>query len=157
MIKTNKKEKEAGHFAVGTVRPKLEGFSGKFILAHRKSDNKVLLFADASAQTHFAIQTVYLTNGPKYEVLGGGMLDVFKDRNELIANIYDSSTDFGPVPYDMTAVCLSSKFRGITFKFGPELADSTKFIQEKLRGIRGGIEPLITEIKLAVQRLKVKK
>jgi hypothetical protein len=115
-------------FGVGGIRPNVEGYGGKFILALKRKGpiSEVLLYADSSKGYHKEIADSFKV--PRSSVIGGGkMEDNFEKVNSMSwpslkktetgLYLYDSSGDFGPVPFELVTLCLQSKFDNIRTGF----------------------------------------
>ena len=113
---------------VGGIRPNVEGYSGKFILALKKKKpiSEVLLYADSSKGYHKEIADSFKV--PRSSVIGGGKMEDDREKvsrllwdglkkSETGLYLYDSSGDFGPVPFELVALCLQSKYTNVKTAF----------------------------------------
>jgi len=115
-------------FGVGGIRPSVEGYSGKFILALKKKGpiSEVALYADSSKGYHREIADSFKV--PRSSVIGGGKMEDDHEKvnsmvwpalrkNEMGLYLYDFSGDFGPVPFELVTLCIQSKLKNVRTAF----------------------------------------
>ena len=120
-------------FEVGGIRPNVEGFSGKFILALKKKGpiSEVILYADSSKGYHKEIADSFKV--PRSSVIGGGKMEENREKansmlwpelkkTETGLYLYDSSGDFGPAPFELVTMCIQSKLKNVRTAFNGEFS-----------------------------------
>lgn len=115
-------------FKTGGISPEIKEYSGKFILALTKKGpiSEIALYADSSQGYHREIADAF--GVPRSSVIGGGrMLQDNKKVSELTwpglnetetgIYLYDSSGDFGPVPFEIATLCLKQQIETVRTAF----------------------------------------